>query len=159
MISPYWRYNIMVMFDIPMDNESINKVLRVYNQIDELNKIAEFLEEIGEELELSSSLVFSLNLVLEEALTNIISYGFDDKGQHIIEINLKKTGSKLLIIIIDDGHEYDPTVKTDPDITLAAEDRPVGGLGIFLIKKIMDKVEYQRKENKNHLILTKIIEK
>jgi serine/threonine-protein kinase RsbW len=142
-----------------MNNESIYKVLRVYNQIDELNRVEKFLEEIGEELELSLSLVFSLNLALEEALTNIISYGFDDEDQHIIEINLKKTGYNLLITIIDDGHEYDPTVKSDPDITLAAEDRPVGGLGIFLIKKIMDKVVYQRIENKNHLFLTKNIGK
>jgi anti-sigma regulatory factor (Ser/Thr protein kinase) len=94
---------------------------------------------------------------MEEALTNIILYGFDDKNIHAIEICFKKTGDELTISIIDDGHEYDPTLKADPDITLSVEDRPVGGLGILLIKKIMNKVEYHRKENKNYLILTKNI--
>jgi len=141
-----------------MDKESIDKVLRVNNQIEELTRVEGFLEELGEEWGLSMSLVFSLNLVLEEALTNTISYGFDDNFQHIIEICFNKTGVELSISIIDDGHEYDPTLKTDPDITLPAEDRPIGGLGIFLIKKIMDTVIYQRKENRNFLILTKNIE-
>lgn len=141
-----------------MDKESIEKVLRVNNQIDELTRVEVFLEELGEEWELSMPLVFSLNLVLEEALTNINDYGFDDESKHTIEIYFKKIGDELSISIIDDGHEYDPTLKTDPDITLSAGDRPIGGLGIFLIKKIMDKVEYQRKENRNYLILTKNIE-
>ena len=141
-----------------MDKESINKVLRVNNQIEELTRVEGFLEDLGEEWGLQMSFVFSLNLVLEEALTNIISYGFDDDFQHTIEICFNKTGDELSVSIIDDGHEYDPTLKTDPDITLPAADRPIGGLGIFLIKKIMDTVIYQRKENRNFLILTKKIE-
>jgi serine/threonine-protein kinase RsbW len=140
-----------------MDKESLDKSLMVNNQIDELIRVAVFLEELGEEWGLSVKLVISLNVVMEEALTNIILYGFDDKNIHAIEICFKKTGDELTISIIDDGHEYDPTLKADPDITLSVEDRPVGGLGILLIKKIMNKVEYHRKENKNYLILTKNI--
>lgn len=140
-----------------MDKESLDKSLMVNNQFDELTRITVFLEELGEEWGLSVKLVISLNLVLEEALTNIILYGFDDKNIHAIEICFKKTGDELNISIIDDGHEYDPTLKADPDITLSVEDRPIGGLGILLIKKIMNKVEYHRKENKNYLIFTKNI--
>ena len=124
----------------------------------ELERVASFLDELGEEWGLSVSSVLSLNLVLEEALTNIILYSFDDNNQHIIETNFKIKGNELIISLVDDGQPYDPTLKADPDITLSAEERPVGGLGIFLIKKIMDKVEYQRKTNKNFLILTKNIE-
>ena len=141
-----------------MDKEPGIKVLRLDNKIDELTRVEGFLEELGDEWELPMPLLFSLNLVLEEALTNIISYGFDDELQHTIEIDFIKTGEELTISIIDDGHEYDPTLKSDPDITLPAEERPIGGLGIFLIKKIMDTVNYQRKDNRNYLILTKIIE-
>jgi len=141
-----------------MDKESLEKVLWVNNQIDELARVEVFLNELGEEWELSMPLVFSLNLVLEEALTNINDYGFDDDNKHTIEIYFKKIGDMLSISIIDDGHEYDPTLEIDPDITLSVETRPIGGLGIFLIKKIMDKVEYQRKENRNYLMLTKNIE-
>ena len=140
-----------------MDHSIIGKVLLVSNQIDELSRVAVFVEELGEEWGLSMPLIFSLNLVLEEALTNTISYGYDDEIQHTIEIHFTKSGDQLSITIIDDGHEYDPTLKADPDITLPAEDRQVGGLGIFLIKKTMDTVEYHRKENRNYLILTKNI--
>ena len=141
-----------------MINKSIVKVLRINNQIDELVKLEVFLNELAGEWRLSEPLVFSLNLVLEEALTNINDYGFDDDNEHTIEIYFKKTGDELTISIIDDGHEHDPTLVADPDITSSAENRSIGGLGIFLIKKIMDKVEYQRKENKNYLTLTKNIE-
>ena len=140
-----------------MNNESFSKVLSVINQMDEIIRVQTFLEELGEEWELSMPLIFSLNLVLEEALTNIILYGYNDDQQHTITIDFNLTGHELFITITDDGHPYDPTLKEDPDITLTAEERPIGGLGIFLIKKIMDKVEYQRKENKNLLILTKKI--
>jgi len=136
----------------------MDKVLLVNNKIEELTKVAQFMEDLGEEWGLPVPLVFSLNLVLEEALTNTISYGFDDDGNHTIEIHFSKTGSLLSIIITDDGHEYDPTQKKDPDISLAAEERPIGGLGIFLIKKIMDTVRYKRTDNRNNLILTKNIE-
>lgn len=132
-------------------------MLQVNNQVDELTRVAGFLEELGEEWGLAMPLIFSLNLVLEEALTNIISYGYDDESMHTIKIYFRKNGEVLSISIIDDGHEYDPTLRSDPDITLSAEERPVGGLGIFLIKKVMDNVEYQRKENQNYLILTKNI--
>jgi len=131
------------------------KRLLVDNQMSDLARVVAFLEELGEEWELSVQQILSLNLVLEEALTNIFLYGYDDNDQHSIEINFGIEGDQLTISLIDDGQPYDPTLKADPDITLTGEERPIGGLGIFLIKKIMDKVEYERKTNKNILILTK----
>ena len=134
-----------------------SKKLLVENQMVELNRVVDFLDELGDEWELPVPLVFSLNLVLEEALTNIILYGFEDQNGHTIEIDFKKDENQLYITFVDDGIAYDPTTKEDPDISLSTEDRPIGGLGIFLIKKIMDQVEYQRKENRNFLMLTKNI--
>jgi serine/threonine-protein kinase RsbW len=138
-----------------MENEP--KILRVINQIDELTRLESFLEVLGEEWEIPMQVVLSLNLALEEALTNIISYGYDDTNEHFIDICFYRIGKAIGITIIDDGHEYDPTSKEDPDITLTADDRPVGGLGIFLIRKIMDKIEYERIKNKNYFTLTKNI--
>jgi anti-sigma regulatory factor (Ser/Thr protein kinase) len=122
-----------------------------------LAKVALFLEELGDEWGLQPQLIFSLNLVMEEALTNTISYGFKDEENHIIEIRFNKSGNLLSVTIVDDAVEYDPTQKIDPDITLTAEERPIGGLGIFLIKKIMDTVFYKRDNDRNYLILTKNI--
>jgi anti-sigma regulatory factor (Ser/Thr protein kinase) len=141
-----------------MDAQTARKILKIENQIGELASLESFLEGLGEEWDLSFPLIMSINLALEEALTNTISYGYDDRDTHTIEISFGKSETTLTIVITDDGHPYDPTLKADPDITLAAEDRPIGGLGIYLIKKIMDKVVYERAGNKNHLILTKILE-
>jgi serine/threonine-protein kinase RsbW len=140
-----------------MDKGSADKFLQIDNQISELTRLAVFIEELGEEWGLQATLVISLNLVLEEALTNIILYGFDDGGSHNIALDFKKAGDELIITIIDDGKEFDPTLRAEPDITLSVEDRPVGGLGIHLIKKIMNKVEYKRVENRNYLLLKKNI--
>lgn len=131
--------------------------MTIVNQIDELTPVSEWLEELGEEWELPMSLTLSLNLVLEEALTNTILYGYDDGLQHSIDIQLQKLANELIIKISDDGRAYDPTMKEDPDISLSVEERPIGGLGILLIKKIMNSVEYQRIENRNILTLKKNI--
>jgi serine/threonine-protein kinase RsbW len=140
-----------------MNDKKENKLLPVKNRIEELGTIESFLEELGEEWDIIPSLVLSLNLVLEEAFTNIVKYGYDDDEIHVVEIVFSRGPDHLKIEITDDGHEWDPTLKSEPDITLSAEERPVGGLGIFLIRKIMDVVEYKRFDNKNHLLLTKKI--
>ena len=136
-----------------MDPEA--RVLQVDNNIDELSRIADFIEQLGGEWSFQPSLTFQLNLVLEEAFANIVSYGYDDVEVHRVEILFSYSNPELSITICDDGHEYDPTQRAELDITLPAEERPVGGLGIYLIRKFMDSVEYRRIDNKNYLILSK----
>ncbi len=133
----------------------IEKKIEIHNQIEEISRINDFLEKLGEEWGLSASLLLSLTLVMEEALTNIISYGYEDGKSHRIEVHFTKLHEALSICIIDDGLEYDPTLRPDPDINLSAEEREIGGLGIFLIKKIMDQVHYKRKNGRNYLTLNK----
>jgi len=141
-----------------MDNPEKIKNLQLVNEISQLSVITEFVENLVDEWELSPGLAMSLNLVLEEAFTNVVFYAYADEKQHLIDLNFEKSGEQLKIILTDDGSEYDPTQKGDPDFDVPIEKRNVGGLGIFLIKKIMDTVEYQRKEDRNYLILTKNIE-
>lgn len=140
-----------------MDNHNNQKSLLVSNKIDELSKVAQFIEELGESWSLPDSLTANLNLVLEEAISNTILYGYEDTDIHTIEIIFNKSESQISITIKDDGLEFDPTKKGDPDTSLTAEERPIGGLGIFLIKQLMDKVQYLREEKINCLILTKNI--
>lgn len=140
-----------------MDNHNYQKSLLVSNKIDELSKVAQFIEELGESWSLPDSLTANLNLVLEEAISNTILYGYEDTDIHTIEIIFNKSESQISITIKDDGLEFDPTKKGDPDTSLTAEERPIGGLGIFLIKQLMDKVQYLREEKINCLILTKNI--
>ena len=119
------------------------------NSMNELDRIVQWMEEIAEKWELAPGIVFNLNLVIEEAFTNIVNYAFTDQQKHTIEILMEIENQVLTVRITDEGKAYDPTLKEDPDITLRAEEREIGGLGIFLIRKIMDKVEYQRIDNKN----------
>lgn len=131
--------------------------LTIPNRIDQLPAVTDFLENLGSSWNLPQKMVLSLNLVLEEALTNTILYGFDDQETHLIEINISRKNQYLSIRISDDGQAYDPTQRKDPDLNLPLEERPIGGLGIFLIKQMMDSVSYVRKNNKNYLTLKKNI--
>lgn len=133
----------------------MEKTLVLQNEIPEISKLPLFIDELGEELGLSPELVFNLNLVLEEAVSNIILYAYP-KGEHEnISLTAKKTENQLLFVLTDTGKEFDPTLMPDADVNLAAEDRQIGGLGIFLIRQIMNQVEYQRIDGRNVLTLGK----
>ncbi|MBQ4519481.1 MAG: ATP-binding protein [Bacteroidaceae bacterium] len=133
----------------------MEKTLVLQNEIPEISKLALFIDELGEELGLSPELVFNLNLVLEEAVSNVILYAYP-KGEHEnISLTAKKTENQLLFVLTDTGKEFDPTQMPDADVNLAAEDRQIGGLGIFLIRQIMNQVEYQRIDGRNVLTLGK----
>ena len=132
----------------------MQKTLRIKNDIHELSMMNQFLEEAGEELGLSTAFMMSLNLVMEEAVSNIIFYAYKGDVEDAVDISLV---GELIVTLIDHGIAFDPTLRKDPDITLSAEDRPIGGLGIFLIKKIMDEVSYQRVDERNVFIMKKKI--
>ena len=134
-----------------------NKQFVIENQVGELSSLAEKIEKIAEEWEISPALAMNMNLVIEEALSNIIFYAFTDKNKHEIKISVSIDNKILTIIITDDGIPFNPLKHEKPDINLPAEERPVGGLGIFLMSQIMDEMEYNRKKNENILTLKKRI--
>ena len=134
----------------------MEKKLVLTNEIAEINKLALFIEELGETLNLTSELVFNLNLVLEEAVSNVIFYAYPKEEHQEIVLIAKMSNKSLIFVLTDSGKEFDPTQAPDTDVALSAEERKIGGLGIFLIRQIMNKVEYQRIEGKNVLTLGKI---
>ena len=133
----------------------MEKKLILQNEVAEISKLAIFIDELGEEFGLSPDLVFNLNLVLEEAVSNVILYAYPKEEHQTISLIAKKKENQLIFVLTDSGKEFDPTQAPDADITLSAEDRPIGGLGIFLIRQIMNTVEYQRIDGKNILTLGK----
>lgn len=133
----------------------MKQTITLSNRIDELTRISAFLEDCADQFGVSLPVTMALNLVLEEAFTNIVQYAYSDNDEHAIDLVIEKKGNELELSVIDDGAYYDPTGQKEPDISLSAEDRPIGGLGIFLIKKTMDKVSYFRKNDKNHLVMVK----
>lgn len=136
----------------------MEKKLILQNEVAEISKLAIFIDELGEEFGLSPELVFNLNLVLEEAVSNVILYAYPKEEHQTISLIAKKKGNQLIFVLTDSGKEFDPTQAPDADITLSAEERPIGGLGIFLIRQIMNTVEYQRIDGKNVLTLGKELE-
>ena len=136
----------------------MRKELRIKNQISELEKVAQFVEEIGEELGLSMELQMNLNLVMEEMVTNVIFYAYPEGEVADIELLAKSDGKELTFVLSDQGKEFDPTAKEDTDLDVNPADRELGGMGIFIVKNIMNKVTYQRLEGKNLLTMTKGIE-
>lgn len=139
-----------------MGNKKI-KHIAIENQIEELSFLSGKIDELAEEWELSPAMAMNINLVVEEAISNIIFYAFNDKGKHKINISISVESNILKIKINDDGIPFNPLLQQQPDITLTAEERPVGGLGIFLISQIMDEMNYARQKNQNILTLTKTI--
>jgi anti-sigma regulatory factor (Ser/Thr protein kinase) len=133
----------------------MEKILILRNEIEEISKLPLFIQELGDELGLSPELIFNLNLVLEEAISNVVLYAYPKEEHEIITLTAKKIENQLIFILTDSGKEFDPTQIPDADITLSAEERSIGGLGIFLIRQIMNRVEYQRIDGKNVLTLGK----
>ncbi|MDL2239988.1 ATP-binding protein [Bacteroidales bacterium OttesenSCG-928-L14] len=128
------------------------------NDINEISVLYEFIEQVGSDLNLDASLIMSLNLALEEAVSNIIMYAFPKEDHQNIKLDVNKKGSDLVFTLTDSGVAFDPTIKDDPDLDLSAEDRPIGGLGIFLIKQIMNEVTYSRMDDNNVFIMKKHID-
>ena len=125
------------------------------NDIAEISRLAGFIDEVAEKVSLPMDMVFSLNLVLEEAVTNVIMYAYPKEEHEFIYLSADIQDGSLVFVLTDSGKEFDPTLMPDADITLSAEDRQIGGLGIFLIRQIMNEVKYERIDNKNVLTLKK----
>ena len=117
------------------------------NDIQQIPTLAEWVET----LPIPAELNMPINLALEEAVTNVMLYAYPSgPGRVLVEFTPPMT-----FTITDSGIPFDPTQKEDADISLSAEERPIGGLGIFLVRQIMDEVSYERKDNKNILTLVK----
>ena len=133
----------------------MEKKLVIKNDISEISKLATFIGELSEELDFTPELNFNLNLVLEEAISNVILYAYGKEEQKEISLVAYLSDNNLVFVLTDSGMEFDPTKVPDADVTLSAEEREIGGLGIYLIRQIMNTVEYQRIDGKNVLTMRK----
>ena len=125
------------------------------NHLSEVTKLYEKLEAFGQAQHISESVLASMNLALEEILANIISFGYTDTEEHEISLRLILEEENLIAEIEDDAAPFNPLDAPHPDITLPIEERPIGGLGIHLTKKMMDEITYAQQDGKNILRLRK----
>lgn len=146
---------VVVPVNNPAPPSSAGRHLILHNDIGQIPQLAEFMEAIASETGMDQVLAMSLNLALEEAVTNVILYAYPEGSDGQVDIEAVIWEDHLDFLISDSGKPFDPTAAIDPDLSLDVMDRPIGGLGIYLVKQIMDSVSYARKDGKNILSMTK----
>ncbi|MDP2423291.1 MAG: ATP-binding protein [Bacteroidales bacterium] len=135
------------------------RVLILSNDVNELARLTTFIEKLRQEWNLSDKLAMTLNLILEELITNIIFYAYKPDATQLIELSVKTDGNEIIITLKDEGKPFNPTKVPDPDyLHKDAEERQIGGMGIYLARKMVDDMQYKRIKNCNKLILKKKIE-
>lgn len=133
-----------------MSNQSTRSSLVMRNDIQQIPTLAEWIDTLG----LPDELNMPINLALEETVTNVMLYAYPGKSGRVL-VEAETSPHQVVFTISDSGIAFDPTQQKEPDITQGVEDRPIGGLGIFLVRQIMDDIHYERKDDKNILTLIK----
>ena len=134
------------------------KELNVLANVDNIDEVMEFVTEELEQLKCSLKVQTQIETAVEELFVNIATYAYNpDEGPATVRVEVEKDPPAISITFIDQGVPYDPLAKADPDVTLSAEDRQIGGLGIFMVKESMDDIDYEYKDGKNILHIRKLI--
>ena len=146
----------MLSFKYQGDPHTFRYQLKLRNNLSEIPKIETFVNEVASVAGIQDHLTTSsINLALEEAITNVIMYAYPSGIDGPVYLEAVISEGKATFILSDTGKPFDPTKAEEVDVTLAAEDRPIGGLGIHLVRTIMDSVSYEYLSGKNILMMTK----
>ena len=128
--------------------------LSLKSDLSELARIADVIETHGESHGWPMRWIMNLNISLDELVTNIISYGYQDFDEHEIHITLTDRNGSLVVVLEDDGTAFDPfTAVPEPDLDSSVEERRIGGLGVHIVKSLMDETTYERIDNHNRITL------
>jgi anti-sigma regulatory factor (Ser/Thr protein kinase) len=134
---------------------SENASITIANRRVEIEKAAELIETFGASHGLSPEVIFKLNLALDEVVTNVIAYAYGDQADHQIEITVALDGEVISIRVEDDGEAFNPLDAPVPNLKLGIDDRPIGGLGVHIVRSVMDALEYHREGGRNIFIMRK----
>ena len=129
--------------------------LTVKNRIEDLLRVNSIFESFATQHDIRGKLRYHLLVSIEEILTNIIKYGFDEQGVHPIHITFRNDSGAIEMEFEDRGREFNPLEVGEPDIDTPIEDRQLGGLGIHLVKNMVDVAQYRRVGDRNILLLRK----
>jgi len=134
------------------------KELNIKATLENVDTVTDFVDEQLEELGCSMKAQTQINIAIDELFSNIARYAYNpDIGEATVRVEVEKDPMAVIVTFIDNGIPYDPLKNVDPDTSLPAEEREVGGLGIFIVKKTMDEVVYEYSEGRNILKIKKQI--
>ncbi len=139
----------------PNTISSDSTYVNIKNKLKEITTVITKFETFGTVNNLSIPIIQKFNIVFDELLSNIISYGYNDSNEHIIEMGIELKSERLIITITDDGIPFNPFQKDPPDTMLSVDERSIGGLGIHIVKNLMDEYGYKRNADKNIITLVK----
>lgn len=124
--------------------------------LDNIQSVTDFVEEHLLEAGFPMKTVFQINIAVDELFSNIARYAYgEDEGEATVRLQISEDNSTAVLTFIDSGTPYNPLKKEDPDVTLDAEDRDEGGLGIYMVKNSMDDIFYEYRDGYNTLTVTK----
>jgi anti-sigma regulatory factor (Ser/Thr protein kinase) len=135
----------------------MEQLLHLKNEISEIRRINDLICKIANRHHISDAVKGDIQLALEEILSNIIFYGYDDDDQHLIDICIRWTDKNLLMAIIDDARPFNPVKVPEPDLNSSLECREIGGMGIHLVRNLMDELTYKNEKGKNILVMKKYL--
>ncbi|MCR4763412.1 MAG: ATP-binding protein [Lachnospiraceae bacterium] len=132
--------------------------LRIEATLDNLDQVIGFVDEQLETVGCPMKTEIQLNVAVEEIFVNIAHYAYSpDVGEALIQFEVAENPRAVIVTFTDNGIHFDPLAKPDPDVTLSAEERQIGGLGIYMVKKSMDEVTYFYRDQQNVLKLKKYL--
>ena len=130
--------------------------LKIEAKVENLDQVLAFVDERLENYDCPMKIQTQIDIAVEEIFVNIASYAYaPDSGIAEIGVIISEDPLEVAIVFADSGVPYDPLAKEDPDVTLPAEERPIGGLGIYMVKKSMDCVEYEHRDGQNIFTIKK----
>ena len=131
--------------------------IRLPADVREIERLNQLVRRFGELHEIPSRTLSAVNLALDEVVTNVVMHGFEISAGQEVAVRVETTGDDLRSEVVDGGREFNPLNAPLPDLTAALEQRALGGLGIHLVRSLMDRVEYRRENAKNVLTMRKRI--
>ena len=136
----------------------MGRIIKITNRLEEVPQMMASIEDICAEEGIDEMTLLGINLALEEAVVNVVNYAYPEGTVGDIEMEVNADAKAITFILRDHGKPFDPTAAKEVDITLSAEERQIGGLGIHLIRNYMDEVKYDYCDGQNVLTLVKNIE-
>jgi serine/threonine-protein kinase RsbW len=129
--------------------------IELVNDISELNRLTQIFHSLFAAQRIDEKTLFYLNLIGDELVTNIISYGYEDELKHEIQLHFAITPLQWTLRITDDGQPFNPLARKNPDLSLSVDEREVGGQGIHFVKQIVDEISYERTDDHNIITMKK----